>query len=115
MTTLSLPRDDGTCFDFPLFRKEHETNDAFLYRIFGYADVWCPLVNEAQIPASGYVRDVWTNYIGIRLMSYDELYDTLRDVAGSRMLLSQEIDGMFYRTSVSLLRLEARRREETSK
>lgn len=114
MTTLSLLADDDEPIYFPLFKKEGETNESFLYRIFGYAEVWCPLVNEAQIPASGYVRDVWTNYIGIRLMSYDELYDTLYAVEGDSMLRSQEIEGMFARTSLSLLRLEARRRRETS-
>jgi hypothetical protein len=114
MASLTLLGDDGEPINFPLFKKEGETNENFLYRIFGLAEVWCPLVNEAQIPVSGYVRDVWTNYIGIRLMSYDELYDTLYDVEGDRMIRSQEIEGVFARTSLSLLRLEARRRRETS-
>ena len=112
MTTLTLLGDDGEPINFPLFKKEGETNEKFLYRIFGLAHVWCPLANEAHIPASGYVRDVWTNYIGIRLMSYDELYDDIYAVEGDRMLRSQEIEGMFARTSLSLLRLEARRRSE---
>ena len=114
MISLTLLGDDGEPINFPLFRKEDETNETFLYRIFGYAEVWCPLANEAHIPVSGYVRDVWTYYIGSRLMSYDELYDDIYAVEGDRMLRSPEIEGMFARTSLSLLRLEARRRRETS-
>lgn len=114
MTTLSLLSDDGTHVNFPLFQKKSETTDAFLNRIFGLADVWCPLANEAQIPTSGYVQDVWNQYIRIRLMSYDELDEDIYYTEDSSTRYSQGVEGVYCRTWLSLLRLEARRREETS-
>jgi hypothetical protein len=114
MTTLTLLGDDGEPINFPLFKKEGETNNNFLHRIFGYAEVWCPMAKESDIPASGNVRNVWNNYCTIRLLTEEELADDIYYTSGDDTRRSHELDGMFCRSWLTLLYLESRTRSKNA-
>ena len=110
MTNLTLLGDDGEPVNFPLFQTDRETAANFLHRIFGLADIWLPMVKEADIPVSGHVRDVWNNYQTIRLMTEEELADDIYYTSGDSIRNSRELEGVFCRSWLTLLYLESNNR-----
>lgn len=114
MTTLTLLGDDGEPINFPLFQKDDETADKFLFRIYGWAEIWCPIAKESDIPVDGDVRNVWNNYNVIRSMTEEELADDIYYTSGDDMRRSHQLEGVFCRAWLTLLYLESRTRSKNA-
>lgn len=113
-TTYTVKGGLGSATTFPLFQMEGETESKFLYRIYGWADRWCPIAKDADIPKKGIVANVWSNYLEIRTLSDDDLYEEVYYMSSNETCRSHEMEGVYARTWHSLLRLEVERRRKTS-
>jgi hypothetical protein len=119
MTTLTFEHMTFTVKDgfaagampFPLFQKEGETDNKFLCRIYGWANRWCQLAKETDIPEAGPVRNCWDNYIMIGKMEDEELEDEIYDVTSNDDCKMYDTQGVYARCWLSLLNSENLRRK----
>ncbi len=91
----------------PLTQMEGETDQDYMYRIFGTAVTWLTQVSDADIP-DGHPRNIRNQLARIRVMTDDDL---LEDIDSAEEAADRNDNvGVWARTRLDLLNMEWRRR-----
>jgi hypothetical protein len=65
---------------FSLFQSEGETDGDFKTRVFTTCGAWILTATDSDIPSSGPVRTMWTNFLAIRALDDVELASARSDM-----------------------------------
>ncbi len=107
MATYTYTSSDNQVKTVPLTQMEGETDQDYMYRIFGTAVTWLTQVSDTDIP-DGYPRNIRNQLARIRVMTNDDL---LEDIEYTRKDTDRNDDiGVWARTRLDLLNMEWRRR-----
>ena len=94
---------------FSLFQSEGETDGDFKTRVFTTCGSWILTATDTDIPPSGPVRTIWTNFLAIRSLDDVELASAQSDLRYSD-IHSDRWWGVVSRAWATLMEVEVARR-----